>query len=282
MRWSIGRTCAVGLGASLLVLAGAFPASAGHSEWVGDDSSPSPDPSADRFSVSETETSITMRFTPNMDPSHKTMWRTEALTAAGGSDFIATSGTWPGEASTGDQVPAVTVDLVGDDVAEGNEYFGVMLWLDGYPRMGTPPPTDRDSCIRNGFCDYATVEITDDDPVPSPERNASTPATTSPGRSPATAPTAGLAPEHALPASVPAAARESHSASATTTTPLAPGPGFELSGEAARVEDIANRHDGETAGGGNGGGGVSDIALAGSALSAVGLGTWLWRRRRAW
>src|SRR5687768_18251849 len=108
-----GRAGVLAVAVIVLVVAIAAPALAGHAEWVGDeDTWPGPDAQPDEFVVSESEESITLRFTAHLDPTHRANWQTESGTAVDGSDFIGTSGRWPAQAGQTEQVPAVTIRLL--------------------------------------------------------------------------------------------------------------------------------------------------------------------------
>lgn len=289
MRRTIGRCGVLGVVAATVVVAFAAPALAGHAYWVGDGDT-QPDPYPDRFVVSESDGSITLRFTPHLDPTHVTLWTVEPRTAADGSDVVAASGRWPDEDVEGEQTPSVTIQLIDDEIAERTEVFGVLLWLDGYPDMNAPPPTDADSCVEDGFCDYALVEIRDDDPA-SPQGSAAS----DPGRDPpdpaAAAPdgagggdaggssnpdvAAAPPPEP----SQPPATTEPQAAAASGRQDFEPGPGFELLGERVDAEHAAQQRDQRSDGGGSP---MIPVVAVTVAVAGAGLAMWAWRRRRAW
>jgi hypothetical protein len=277
-----GRAGVVAVAAVLVVVAIAAPALAGHAEWVGDENTgPGPDNQPDEFGVSEREESITLRFTAHLDPTHRANWQTEDGTAEAGDDFIGTSGSWPAPAGQTDQVPAVTIRLVRDNVGEETEHFGVMLWLDGYPEMDSPPPTDRASCLNNGFCDYAIVHILDDDAARSESITGAGPGSVATDRS-ATGEAEGTssAPQSSSATgtgSQPSRPTDVVAWSAPPTDALEPSPGFEIVGRQIRASqatppDQVGKRDGS---------GLL-ILIGVLALPALALGAWSRRSRRTW
>lgn len=276
------RASAVGFLAVAILCVFADPASAEPPNWIDQDGSP-PDNSTNYFSVSEADESVTLRFTPALDPTHSVFWETEALTADEGRDFVPASGRWPADSAEDDQEPSATIRLLPDDVGEGTERFGVLVWLDGYANGG-PPPHDHASCAAHGWCDYAEVEIEDDDALPTEDGSSTSVASDSvrPSLRPGTRPEQSASTAGGGPAQVAPSASGSPAINATVAQyaaglrvdTLEPGNGFELLGE--RLNAVGGP---DGADGGQSKGNASLVVALVMGFGLVG-GVWAWRRRR--